>query len=146
MGARTSSARRRGRDARAHSAFKRGISFYMNARLLFHRAHGVVVSHPLRMRKALGSNPSVSILCERAWPRLLCFSTCETTAQFCCEKMTIPSTRGFAARRYFSAARGRTYKRRPCIFRNEAREQVSFGRYQAKLEWPTAKSFRQLPA
>ena len=26
------------------------------------RAHGVVVSHPLRMRKALGSNPSVSIL------------------------------------------------------------------------------------
>ena len=28
------------------------------------RAHGVVVSHPLRMRKALGSNPSVSML----WP------------------------------------------------------------------------------
>ena len=27
----------------------------------FHWAHGVVVSHPLRMRKALGSNPSVSI-------------------------------------------------------------------------------------
>ena len=26
------------------------------------RAHGVVVSHPLRMRKALGSNPSVSML------------------------------------------------------------------------------------
>ena len=26
-----------------------------------HRAHGVVVSHPLRMRKALGSNPSVSM-------------------------------------------------------------------------------------
>ena len=26
-----------------------------------HWAHGVVVSHPLRMRKALGSNPSVSI-------------------------------------------------------------------------------------
>ena len=25
-------------------------------------AHGVVVSHPLRTRKALGSNPSVSIL------------------------------------------------------------------------------------
>jgi hypothetical protein len=25
------------------------------------RAHGVVVSHPLRMRKALGSIPSVSI-------------------------------------------------------------------------------------
>ena len=44
------------------------------------RAHGVVVSHPLRMRKALGSNPSVSMLiasqyktiskynnCNRAW-------------------------------------------------------------------------------
>ena len=29
----------------------------------FHWAHGVVVSHPLRMRKALGSNPSVSIFC-----------------------------------------------------------------------------------
>ena len=28
------------------------------------RAHGVVVSHPLRMRKALGSNPSVSITCD----------------------------------------------------------------------------------
>ena len=27
-------------------------------------AHGVVVSHPLRMRKALGSNPSVSIWAE----------------------------------------------------------------------------------
>ena len=27
------------------------------------RAHGVVVSHPLRMRKALGSIPSVSIIC-----------------------------------------------------------------------------------
>jgi hypothetical protein len=27
-------------------------------------AHGVVVSHPLRMRKALGSNPSVSIFCK----------------------------------------------------------------------------------
>ena len=27
-----------------------------------HRAHGVVVSHPLRMREALGSIPSVSIL------------------------------------------------------------------------------------
>ena len=25
-------------------------------------AHGVVVSHPLRMRKALSSNPSVSVL------------------------------------------------------------------------------------
>ena len=30
------------------------------------RAHGVVVSHPLRMRKALGSNPSGSSLCG-AW-------------------------------------------------------------------------------
>ena len=29
------------------------------------RAHGVVVSQPLRMRKALGSNPSVSILLHR---------------------------------------------------------------------------------
>ena len=29
------------------------------------RAHGVVVSHPLRMRKALGSNPSVSTFFSR---------------------------------------------------------------------------------
>ena len=31
---------------------------------LHHGAHGVVASHPLRMRKALGSNPSVSKLCS----------------------------------------------------------------------------------
>ena len=35
-------------------------------------AHGVVVSHPLRMRKALGSNPSVSTF------RHACQSRCET--------------------------------------------------------------------
>ena len=36
------------------------------AGLQFLGAHGVVVSHPLRMRKALGSNPSVSTeLCDR---------------------------------------------------------------------------------
>lgn len=29
-------------------------------------AHGVVVSHPLRMRKALGSIPSVSIVCPHS--------------------------------------------------------------------------------
>ena len=29
------------------------------------RTHGVVVSHPLRMRKALGSNPSVSRLLQQ---------------------------------------------------------------------------------
>ena len=33
---------------------------------LHSRAHGVVVSHPLRMRKALGSNPSGSSLPEFA--------------------------------------------------------------------------------
>ena len=37
-------------------------------------AHGVVVSHPLRMRKALGSNPSVSILPR--WLRALGHSIC----------------------------------------------------------------------
>ena len=31
----------------------------------YQRANGVVASHPLRMRKALGSNPSVSILPRR---------------------------------------------------------------------------------
>ena len=35
------------------------------------RAHGVVASHPLRMRKALGSNPSVSILRRGADTELL---------------------------------------------------------------------------
>ena len=34
-----------------------------------HGAHGVVASHPLRVRKALGSNPSVSI--GEAVPQLL---------------------------------------------------------------------------
>ena len=32
---------------------------------MFCGAHGVVVSHPLRMRKALGSNPSVSRLLQQ---------------------------------------------------------------------------------
>ncbi len=32
------------------------------------RAHGVVASHPLRMRKALGSNPSVSTCPEASLP------------------------------------------------------------------------------
>ena len=40
--------------------------FIGNALLYPHRAHGVVVSHPLRMRKALGSIPSVSISFHRA--------------------------------------------------------------------------------
>ena len=36
-------------------------------------AHGVVVSHPLRMRKALGSNPSVSIcFCGSKFSMLYC--------------------------------------------------------------------------
>jgi hypothetical protein len=33
---------------------------------LAHGAHGVVVSHPLSMREALGSIPSVSISCLNA--------------------------------------------------------------------------------
>ena len=37
------------------------VSF--GARVVPPGAHGVVASHPLRMRKALGSNPSVSIEC-----------------------------------------------------------------------------------
>ena len=40
---------------------------YLNMASVCKRAHGVVVSHPLRMRKALGSNPSVSIfICFRS--------------------------------------------------------------------------------
>ena len=34
--------------------------FDIASRIFFPRAHGVVVSHPLRMRKALGLNPSGS--------------------------------------------------------------------------------------
>ena len=51
-------------------------------------AHGVVVSHPLRMRKALGSNPSVSTLRQ-----LACFHVCirQTT------KLNLP-TRCLASR------------------------------------------------
>ena len=36
--------------------------FVLSVEARCHWAHGVVVSHPLRMRKALGSIPSVSIL------------------------------------------------------------------------------------
>ena len=36
------------------------------------RAHGVVVSHPLRMRKALGSNPSASIFSQGFVSLLVC--------------------------------------------------------------------------
>ena len=34
---------------------------YLHEQIDINWAHGVVVSHPLRMRKALGSNPSVSM-------------------------------------------------------------------------------------
>ena len=44
---------------RARDGKRGGIRFEAP---LQHRAHGVVVSRPLRMRKALGSSPSVSIL------------------------------------------------------------------------------------
>ena len=51
-----------------------------------HRAHGVVVSHPLRMRKALGSNPSGSNLRAR-WRIAPACEECEYraggTAQMC---------------------------------------------------------------
>ena len=39
---------------------------------VLHWAHGVVVSHPLRMRKALGSNRSVSIFRFLRGASLLC--------------------------------------------------------------------------
>ena len=35
---------------------------FRRARQISIRTHGVVVSHPLRMQKALGANPSVSIV------------------------------------------------------------------------------------
>ena len=49
----------------AEKARSRDSEFYrandLFRRRFLHWAHGVVVSHPLRMRKALGSIPSVSI-------------------------------------------------------------------------------------
>ena len=70
-------ARRRGtaphrfRRTGAHTTVSAGESpawqaghMMSNHALVSQRAHGVVVSHPLRMRKALGSNPSVPISCE----------------------------------------------------------------------------------
>ena len=47
-------------------------------------AHGVVVSHPLRMRKALGSIPSVSIFCMYMLlgkcHRHVCMKACEAVS------------------------------------------------------------------
>ena len=53
-------------DVTWNSSTCRAHETLLNFSLLFSdtlisRAHGVVVSHPLRMRKALGSNPSVSM-------------------------------------------------------------------------------------
>ena len=52
------------------------------------RAHGVVVSHPLRMRKALGSNPSVSI----------CHAWCASTALAFLQQLLLqePFLQGFS--------------------------------------------------
>ena len=51
-----------------------------------HGAHGVVVSHPLRMRKALGSNPSVSIgaaVPQRwLWQRVTCYGDERRVCQY----------------------------------------------------------------
>ena len=46
----------------------------------FQWAHGVVVSHPLRMRKALGSNPSVSNCILLTPPQLCCLQLALSTA------------------------------------------------------------------
>ena len=53
------------------------------------RAHGVVVSHPLRMRKALGSNPSVSITFARAGRLTRLHGNGSFT---CCVRATRPQT------------------------------------------------------
>ena len=48
------------------------------AAAIVYGAHGVVASHPFRMRKALGSNPSVSIGAAVPqlwlWQRVACYS------------------------------------------------------------------------
>ena len=49
-----------------------------------HGAHGLVVSHPLRTRKALGSNPSVSIGAAVPKLRLWQLVTCTGNEQEVC--------------------------------------------------------------
>ena len=46
--------------------------------------HGVVVSHPLCMRKALGSNPSVSTFASDAWSTLCLASQREQSLETAC--------------------------------------------------------------
>ena len=48
-----------------------------------HWAHGVVVSHPLRMRKALGSNPSVSTLVLRGLSLYSCILGIDCAPRTC---------------------------------------------------------------
>ena len=56
---------------RQNQARRKGVWHASKLAAGVHRAHGVVASHPLRMRKALGSIPSVSIF-ERAAIACLC--------------------------------------------------------------------------
>jgi hypothetical protein len=49
-------------DLLANSSDRRSLTRAAQVRSTSHRAHGVVVSHPLSMREALGSIPSVSNL------------------------------------------------------------------------------------
>ena len=63
-------------------------------------AHGVVVSHPLRMRKALGSNPSVSILAPwlRAMGHIICTAPIASTlSTICASALIYPAWRRMAA-------------------------------------------------
>ena len=46
---------------KAFDTSQRGVLLDMLVHKHKHWAHGVVVSHPLRMRKALGSDPNVSV-------------------------------------------------------------------------------------
>ena len=54
-------------------AANRDRAMFANAAANSYWAHGVVVSHPLRMRKALGSNPSVSIVMQDVAVPPCCF-------------------------------------------------------------------------
>ena len=100
-----------------HGAPKTVPSNERKARLDPHGARGVVASHPLRMRKALGSNPSVSralLLAALGWMHAAwaCVRACTHSCKFLSLRMgsPIPSARFAGARRCPTAIHTHTHQ------------------------------------
>ena len=73
----------------------REFALFLFAQRLRHWAHGVVVSHPLRMRKALGSNPSVSMFFFRGkndYARTRFVTACCARAMFLSSRHSMTSS------------------------------------------------------